>query len=61
MYFNHSGIGEIYSIGFSNDEEKAFKVNLKNTVLKISKDGDTNYADPEKIENMLNNNGVSNE
>ena len=60
MYFNHSGIDKIISVGFSNEEEKAFKDRLKNAVNMLSKDGDINYVDEQKIKDIVLK-GVNNE
>ena len=60
MYFNHSGIDKILSVGFSNDEEKEFKGRLKKAVNIISKDGDPNYADEQKMKDIILK-GVNNE
>lgn len=61
MYFNHNIIGDIISVGFSNEDEKAFKVRLKNTVQMLAKDGDTNYVDNSKMEDLLKKKGEEHE
>jgi len=58
MYFDHSDIESIINVAFSDDEEKDFKKRLKETVKRITKDGDSKYIDESKIKDFIKNGDI---
>ena len=59
LSFDHEKIDKIYSVGFSNDDEKQFKKKLNETVKTLSKDGDEHHFDQSKIDDYALKAGTS--
>ena len=64
IVFNHEQIDKVYSIGYINEEEKAFKIALNEALEKENKEGSQDTSDssvdiPKPIETLNSDDGVN--